>query len=341
MNINTKFFLLTYLLSWTTFISGSWATIPKEKCINVDYSDRFGPVRDQDGHGYCWAFQASALAEEYLCRNNPTDCGKSMSPLDISRCDWSLVKNAEGGFGWEGLKCAIQNGGVCPEDMAPYSSLTSMGCSFWDFFFGGKEKCNHNKVADLYDKWESAKNKYTCDSSAGNFSSMSKSLKEIQTGLISSLRETIPEQLLSSKNARSIFSLSDSRSDFLRRVLISSSCEKNRFAINARVIEEHLPYDDRNEEQKNEIMNFIVGGLSSGSSVAVSMNLGKTGFLNSLLYGDGSHGIVVTGMRYNAKKGKCELRLRNSWGEGADFHGWHTESSLRNAIYKGYYLEDK
>ena len=46
------------------------------KCPNIDYSSRFGPTRDQDGHGYCWAFAGSALVEEQLCLQDSALCGK-------------------------------------------------------------------------------------------------------------------------------------------------------------------------------------------------------------------------------------------------------------------------
>ncbi|HEY8270332.1 MAG TPA: C1 family peptidase [Pseudobdellovibrionaceae bacterium] len=145
--------LIRFLVA-LTFPLTAMADIAEKQCPNIDYSNRFGPVRDQDGHGYCYAFTAAALVEEHLCKTNQKFCGKSVAPLDISRCQWTLLKEREGGYVNNALDCAINQGGVCFEEFAPYNALTNFGCTLWDFFTGDGAKCKNKRIADLFTKWK-------------------------------------------------------------------------------------------------------------------------------------------------------------------------------------------
>lgn len=332
---------LVYLSAMIISLSSpsTFAGIPKEQCTNLDYSGRFGPVRDQDGHGYCWAFSAAALVEEALCKKDKANCGKSVSPLDISRCDWSLLKESEGRYPWAGLKCAVYHG-VCFEELAPYSSLASLGCTLWDFVgqSHASVNCNNQKVAKLFKQWKEISSGQCGPSSS---SGIEQALSKSREALVTSLKSWIPEQVLMGKAIMSLFADSFSSSDFLRRVLISQECESNRNLIKSSIKRLSIPQDGT-DRQRQELMEFIIKGLKSNASVGITLNLGRTGLFNRILYGKNSlHAVVVSGMRYNEQKKRCEFQLRNSWGEWAAFHGWYPVEDLQSAIYVGTYLDEK
>lgn len=319
---------LIYLFAALVISLSAMADIPEKQCANIDYSNRFGPVRDQDGHGYCYAFTAAALVEEHLCKKNPKHCGKSISPLDISRCQWTLLNEREGGYVNNGLACAINQGGVCFEELAPYNALTNFACTLWDVITGDGVKCKNKKIAGLFTKW---KNSCTSDSAAKN----QKAISELEQNLIKSLKEQVPEQLLMGKDIRSLFNNSSSESDFLKNVLISGFCESNRKQVNASIKSKTAP-NSASEYDQQQMTDFVADGLKNNSSVGIVMDAGLTGMYR---YSRNSiHGLVVTGMRYNTWTNSCEFQLRNSYGEGGHFNGWIPVNILQKAILSARYL---
>ncbi len=331
----TYFYSFIFSLIINLFSQYSFAGIPEKKCTKVDYSSRFGPTRDQDGHGYCWAFAASALVEENLCKADKKNCGNSISTLDISRCSWRLLSVSEGWITGESLKCATSSG-VCTEKLAPYSNLSSMRCSLWDMI--GVEssiKCNHKELADIYDNWK--KNENCNRVSNTSILAVSQLATGIRGELIRSLQSKVPEQALTGKEAIDLLAGSSSKSDYLKKLLIPRACAQNRKKVSGEIVEKSVD-PESTVEKKQEILDFITEGLKNNSSVAIGLDLGRTGTFNEFLYGKKSnHSIVVTGMRYH--NGQCEFQLKNSWGAGADFNGWYPVDELKDAIYSGLYLK--
>lgn len=311
----------------------SIAGITEDKCQPFDYSDRFGPIRDQDGHGYCFAFSAAALIEERLCKEDPKKCGKSISPLDVSRCKWNLNLSIEkeGGDAKDALNCAIDNGGVCWEEDAPYNALTDIGCSLWDLFSHEGVLCKNKKIAGLYMRWQQ---------NCAAFNDPSKSMNaiaDVQKALVNSLKEMVPEELLTGKHIHSIFYESNSESDFLKNVLIPKSCENSRIKVKAKV--ERMESAHKSTIEKDALVNYVAKGLRDNSSVAISLDLGLTGGHRYEL--KSNHSLIVAGMRYNDWTKKCEFKLRNSHGKGADFNGWYPVEDIERAITRVRYLSDK
>lgn len=320
-------FLIVFFLSQI-----SVAGIHQDKCQAFDYSDRFGPIRDQDGHGYCFAFSAAALIEERLCKEDPKKCGKSISPLDASRCNWNLNLSSEkeGGDAKDALNCAVDNGGVCWEEDAPYNALTDMGCSLWDIFSHEGALCKNKKIVGLYTRWQ-----HTCANFNDNTTNLN-AIAEVQKALVKSLKEKVPEELLTGKYISSIFYESTSESDFLKNVLISKSCENNRMQVKAKIV--HVESEHKTAIEKDVLVNYVAKGLRGNSSVAISLDLGRTGWHQ---YKEKSnHSLIVTGMRFNDWTKKCEFKLRNSHGEGANFNGWYPVEDIERAITRVRYLGD-
>ncbi|MGZ3768066.1 MAG: hypothetical protein ACXVCP_05485 [Bdellovibrio sp.] len=324
---------LVFIFFTACFSLNAWSQISQEKCGDFNYANRFGPIRDQDGHGYCHSFASSALVEEYLCKKDPANCGKSVSPIDISRCNFILMDGEKGTNTGTSLDCAINKGGVCFEDLAPYDSVRDLKCSLWDIYSKDGVKCKNKKLAGLFAQW-----KKTC--SDNKDVQNKKNIENLRNSLISSLKEMVPEELLTGKNISDIFATSSSENDFIKQLLISKKCEEKRNVVNAKV--EELNSFSSNLDNKilqNTIANFVAKGLRENSSVAISLDLGRTGFYS---YAEKSwHSLVVTGMRYNEWTNKCEFQLRNSFGEGAQFNGWYPVENIQNAIRSARYLSEK
>ncbi|MGZ3773509.1 MAG: C1 family peptidase [Pseudobdellovibrionaceae bacterium] len=260
---------MKYLVYFLIVVLGpvfSVAGIFQDKCTGFDYSKRFGPVRDQDGHGYCHAFTSAALVEEFLCKKDVKNCGKSISPLDISRCHWSLLSKEEGSYINGSLDCAINNGGVCFEENAPYNALTDLRCTLWELFTDKGVKCKNEKLAALFTKW-----KKSCPLTKETENQ--NSISALEKDLIQSLRNKVPEELLTGKDLKSLFDNSSSESDFLKNILISNACEKNRNNVNAVV--EKMVSPNLNDKLRQDVMvNFIAKGLRSNSSGRNCFGLG-------------------------------------------------------------------
>ncbi len=327
-------FILTSLPAWSDF--------GRNDCQNFDYSKRFGPVRDQDGHGYCWAFVASALAEEAFCKKNRENCGKSVSPLDISRCQWALATRKEGGVFQDALECGISQG-VCNEGHAPYDAIRSWGCTMKQLIVFRSNRCDRDVLKNFYTKWHAEKNK--CEQDGVMSSQEQRNLSAIQAKLIEDLKDKVPEKILQGRNLRSLFRSSQSADEFLRRTLIGKSCEEHRARIPGKLVDNWNSHKEYSPRAIREALLGIREGLRKGSSVGIGVDLGRTK-LNLALGGlvtqyekNSNHGLIVTGMRWNATASRCEVNLRNSWGVGADFHGWTALRDIEGGLKYASYLQ--
>ncbi len=334
-----KGFILTLLILLCKPVRADFS---RQECLNVDYSHRFGPVRDQDGHGYCWAFVASALAEESFCKLNRVNCGKSVSPLDISRCDWTLATESEGGSFQGALYCGMESG-VCNESHAPYDALRSWGCTMRQLIVFRSNRCDRDILKGLYTEWEQAENR--CEQDGVISSQERQNLQRIQARLIEDLRARVPARLLQGRNVSELFTGSASADNFLRRTLIGKSCEENRRRIPGSRIDSVPDSAQFSRGAIRQNLNAILQGLSRNSSVAIGVDLGRTK-LNTVLGGlvtaygkDSNHGLVITGMRWNRQASKCEVNLRNSWGVGADFTGWTKVSDIEGGLKYSSYIQ--
>jgi hypothetical protein len=336
-NLKTFFFIVICLF---IILNSALASIPKDKCKRRDYSSRFGPLREQDGHGFCGLFSSTALIEELHCKGDPALCGKYISPLDASRCSWNLLTENESTSPYNALNCVIHSGGVCREEHAPYDAVQKLPCTLWRYLPGlnFSAKCNNQRLARLYKMWSNTTN--TCPQGA-NSANVPAEVKEIRRGLIRALSELVPESVIMNKNLEALFFESKSESDFLRRILISEACENSRLPVPAKLNNFYLKTNEMDDKsRRKEILNFIVEGLANNSSVAIDYEIRRTGLVNSIYYlgGTDKHSVVVTGMRFNESKSRCEFQLRNSWGAGADFNGWYDANIIERSVYAANYL---
>jgi hypothetical protein len=141
-------FIFALIFSTTSFADGV-AKLSEGDCINRNYTHRFGAVRDQEDLGYCYAFAATALAEEEFCLEDSKNCGVHYSPIDASRCEFN---GGRGGDTMYALLCMAENRGVCAEKYAPYGTETECGGIF-GFLPDRSVSCMRDRLEDLFEKY--------------------------------------------------------------------------------------------------------------------------------------------------------------------------------------------
>jgi hypothetical protein len=255
----------------------SLAAVTKAECPSYDYSNRFPPVRDQDGHGYCWAFAATALYEEELClesRKNKAlnyKCGQKLSVLDLSRCDFSLSSDyGEGGNIASGLECVTQKKaeykklkpikggaaaeesiteinhkpGICLEKYAPYYNLMSGVSGFIDSIVGVSDP------KSLNDYFVEKRNE--CHEAEST-----QEMNELVNDVAGILKDYLPKHEQMGVDFKAAIRKKQLDHYFLRDILITPQCEKTRLSVNKKyeVKEEDF---DRQVWEEGTIINGVV-----------------------------------------------------------------------------------
>lgn len=314
------------------------AKTSKENCLNVDYRKRFGPIRDQNSHGYCWAFAGAALAEEAACLKDPSLCGTSLSPIDASRCETNFGAAYEksvfgrpydGGTITEALNCVLKDG-ICKEDEAAYLAVgTSHGYCYARRWLTGRSCIPMTYLKLTYLEIERAS---ACNPSNGrhpstHITSLIKSVDEV-------LQHTMPDHKIPKEELQQAALRASDWPSFLRELLIPRQCIENRQTFSSEttvytelfpenykdVVQKYYPENGEllikksNEPIAQRMMNRLGRGRSLGIGVCVSKDPPEC---------VDRHALVVNGSRWNEEKKRCEIHLKNSWGIGAPFSGWH------------------
>jgi hypothetical protein len=265
-----------WLLFAATFFNLCLAAVTKSECPSYDYSGRFPPVRDQDGHGYCWAFAATALYEEELClesRKNKAlnyKCAQKLSVLDLSRCDFSLSSDfGEGGSIASGLECVTQKKaiyknlktikvgneadviikeishkpGICLEKYAPYYNLMSGLSGFADSILGVSDP------KSLNDYFVEKRNE--CHEAESP-----QKMSELVNDVAGILKDYLPKHDQMGVDFKTAIQKKQLDHYFLRDILITPQCEKTRLNVNKTfdVVEEDF---DRQSWTEGTVSNGI------------------------------------------------------------------------------------
>jgi len=309
------------------------------QCPNVNLSSHFGPDRDQDGHGYCWAFAGAALLEEDLCLRDKALCGKSVSPLDISHCSFGLqnsLSSVKHIFdGWEtseALKCA-RTDGVCLEQFAPYTrSVKSLRCHIEDFFSYG-ENCVNEQLVDLFRQFK----KDLKDCLKCREKNPPLEIREKLNSTVEAIQRLVPENTRNGVDVKSVLFSAENERDYLMKISITPQCIGNRFSFrNFEVRDKSFSVDRQIKGESADDKILLIGEvLKSGRSVSLSICTGK--MKDARRECGATHALIANGMRWNV--GKCEINLKNSWGRGAQFHGWHDAQAIMNAATEIIYLK--
>jgi hypothetical protein len=240
MKLSLITLILVFLSSFTAF-----AQIAKKDCQeNIDYSSRFPPVRDQDGHGLCWSFAASALFEEALCLDSKRDrslkyeCGQKISVLDMARCNFALGSGfSEGGLTEGALECVLSKNakylnlkriddkrankeyeakehrpGVCIEENAPFHNLRGGINGLYDDYFRGVVDPNslNDYLVKLYQQ---------CTDQTK------------LEGAVAILKKMLPKQETYGVDFKKALTSGLKDEEFLREILITPNCVKQRLDL--------------------------------------------------------------------------------------------------------------
>ncbi len=347
----------------------------KAHCEDIELpSSHFSPLRDQDGHGLCWAFAASTLLEEENCKRDPKQCGQALSPIDASRCTWSLEKKEgifnqaeadESGDPDKALSCGLDHG-VCSEELAPIEGMKDVTCSWQQIIKLQMEgpKCFTGKLAKYYEKYSMFRGMLgTCKASSAN-KTVPDYITRLTKDLQKNFQDLAPKQAALGVDVVKNLREAKNASDFLKSVLITPKCEANRALTNKKsVTVVHLG----EKEHQGKYWDAIQDGLRHQRSVAIGVCMGKIkspsfppwlvtttqaiAFLDDRIakpishpYWDefncAGHALVVTGMRWNKDKNKCELKLRNSWGKTDMLNDWETADNLLHGMVDVSYIKD-
>ena len=311
-------------------------------CTNVDYSERFGPIRDQNGHGLCWAFAGASLIEESLCLEDPAKCKNEISVIDGHRCFWDkyqgMGKEYEGAFDISTyLKC-FQKKGACAEKDAPYvKDQVKYTSAIKKLHFILKDI--DRELSQINGRY--CMNEHYSDEDRSRVHELSLNMLKVTQQLDREMSLLYGNQNLNS--ADEVFQ-SSGVDETLSNIFIPKQCREKRIAFKKKYDITKKTYNLRrpdNKQQTNNKLNDLAMALDKGRSVGLGFcsNRAMMGEYEDLFILDrifivsreqfeidkrngpcGGHAVVVVGMR--EKNGKCEIKIRNSWGEGSAFSGW-------------------
>jgi hypothetical protein len=327
------------------------AYISEQDCLAFDYQHRMGPTRDQGEDGQCWAFAASALLEEQRCIEEPLSCGKSLSPLDTSRCEWSVGKQEQGGLVRYGLNCGLKNG-VCEEEKAPYDNRVAMDLECLDTQTPARSSCADPKSFSDYQQFLQQQNLYP--------SPILLNCPIKKSTASQSLDPLMSKDLLEPDEASSVEKdyLLPPKALFKKKQLLTAQCQEQRhqFSKDSRrhLKGRHINFkgghrrpDQTPSDEKYKVLRSLVEKHQRSVSLSVCVN--KIQALSSLYGGESGcsgHAVVANGSRWI--NGQCQLHIKNSWGKIPKDHPakttlneWVDADQVLNATFEMEYIGPK
>ena len=332
-----KFFFLFILL---LFSGVSFAGVSQKDCPNADNTKNFGPVRDQDGIGYCWAFATASLVEEDLCISKGKNCDhKPISPIDVSHCNFTLSDIGDQGASFEaGINC-VASDGVCYEEHAPIPDAKSLKCSLFDFL-GKATECSVESLISIYDSFMSeTKSLNICQKQSPSVVNKSPFIDTVKI-----LTKILPDKAYSRNSFEEILikyaqkeKSKENLKNFISDILIPKKCKDNRIKIKTKPSGIGFKGYDSNKK-----ISFLAERLKSGRSLLIAACAYQHPDMKSIfnvLKSDqcGGHALIVNAMRWNAQKNKCEVHIRNSWGKNSKISGWSDVEDLAPATLGAIY----
>jgi hypothetical protein len=288
----------------------------------------------QGGHGYCWSFASSRLAEEQVCKHDPNspDCKSQISPLDTSYDHWRFAHKSEGGHISDGLQNTIDHG-VCLNAKAPYPGDPQehqIVDHINDYFKALRDSTDTVNNKD----WKSL-NVISYDPRGPGLQTHRLTLDDALLNAV----ETVHQQSLSwwrfwqwplqldwwdnplgesLQNTISTLSWADSKvSEAVRDTLVGKDCLENRIKSPFQSLSHH---EDRflfnsRESRLDALKKALESGNSVGVGMCVARQMGQPGC--------GPHAIVMDAARYDEKRDQWEGHFINSWGEDSKvMNGW-------------------
>jgi hypothetical protein len=332
--------ILIWLLAFSIFSSTYTA---ESACPSYDFTERFTPLRDQDGTGLCWAFAGSALVEEQLCLENAELCGQQVSVIDGHRCYWNeeqglATKKTGASLTSLYTMCALRYG-VCTEDDSPFIETDS---------FGSLDHTNATVVRALRSTLllkmkYGVTTKEGCQIQAeGNLENFLEDFAKVVDKLIDRMPKEFENLDIDYKDA---LLSSGHYTEALRSVFINRTCQNNRIYSQKQksakpvfMKVEGAPMDSRLKMLLNSFKNGKSASLGLCGQRARRDRYEDLIFLDKMFTNKeeydikteetrcGDHSVVANGVRF--KDGRCQIHIRNSWGSGSGLGGWEDAENI-------------
>ncbi len=348
-----------------SYISPTPATADKaypfrrEQCPSYDNIKNFpAEIRNQKSQGICWAFSAADLYSEELCLGDRSLCGLPVSVMDLMRCSFVLGGDSAfadtSGNDTRGLQCALNNGGACMENHAPYFEKLKKEC------FGDENDPSHCVLAYLrhaYDRYQRLTDRSGgpnhCEDSTGSIPERAPEDAVLSRGAlrkIDQLVETagryLPDQVENGLSIGEALAKAKTKSDFIQSMLIPKQCADNRKLSGgaSAAIDSSFFKDDGTVVPLDKRLVALVEGFSFKHSSTVSLcshlvdfPLGKSRN-NPNSPTCANHSVIINAMKWNEKSGRCEVHVRNSWGKNSALSGWMDAAHVLNATFRATYV---
>jgi hypothetical protein len=330
------FYLFTFLIfsGWTSFAQES-------ECPSLDFRDRYSGVKNQGFHQLCWAFTGSSLLEEQLCLQDPSQCGKALSPIDVSSCPFRYGMEHEESTITDGLLCGLQKG-ICEESLAPYKDIRFTNSLFW----GALDP--RMKRSPLVSAFHAAKKLQYQSCKACK----SEEKAAARRKFVEEFFKIFPQHQLSSAAVEEALIKSEDMNEFLSKTWITRQCTSQRhpFApstVTTRLFPEILPkvldYYPRQQltsivmpkgsSAKAEIIQALKRGRGVGIGVCLDELLWDYKLFSRERCGY-PHAVVVNGLQWDAKKKQCQIHILNSFGPQHRFNGWRNLDEIAPWVFE-------
>ncbi len=315
--------------------------VENELCPELDYQNRFSIIKDQGYNQVCWAMAASSLLEEEACIEDASQCGKSQSATDITRCDKKIYHEDETSIPKRALECGIMNG-VCSDEYAPYIQFRKKKPIF--SFGSNKSPFASYRLFAVFFQIKSS-----------NILSLNIS-SPLFLEFLNEFRKIYFQFDLSDLEILEKIKMSKDEVEFLDQMLVSKKCEQNRFhfsknrSVFTKVFTNVTPHIARyfTSKELREFGNFnssktqkdwIIDRLMSGRSLALGICSQHFSVLERLFTPGGDcvagHVIVANGLRKNPVTDVCEIHLRDSRLQSITgvFNGWFPLGKISKSTY--------
>lgn len=306
------FALLILALSFNTSFANEYK-IQQADCSSTDVRDHhpqlrelFSTPRDQDSIGWCYGFAAADLLSVEAGR--PVSAShvsaifnKSVAKSFLWKIGYGLgnffMENSfetvyEGGYVDKAIKEAMKESSVCTEDDMPFSRRYPDDLYRLIRRIEGIKRSVHDR---------SMSSEKACES------------------LENVLNDTFFDS--QAEKEKLILSLLENDLNIVLSEMMDEQCKDKRIALSKKKIKNYTKpnkasshtdrYNNHNDSQDVEkYLKTINGLLDKGKPLGISYNV------KHITSYSGLHASVVTARRWNSVQGRCEYKIRNSWGTG-------------------------
>lgn len=316
---------MKYLLLTLVLINAAWASdykMTEQECSPTDIRDHhpelrahFSEPQDQDSLGWCYGYSAADLLS--------AEAGTPVSAVHVSLIfnkkvaespAWSLAYGVrdlfkkpkfesvhEGGWVGSALKAVMKNKTVCSDKNLPY--YTQYGSDIHAII----------SVAEYLRKLN--KNKEITDTQSC-------------TLLGNTLTFTSFNNLSEERN-KIIASLMRDELNIAMEKLVKENCKNNNVTLQNKKITKLLPpMMGNNEDYENELRSYkqrVNEILSKGKPLSMSYNVKYVTTKKEL------HASTVVARRW--QNGRCEFKIRNSWGRSCEIYKSDIECNKDEGSY--------